>query len=147
MEQNSNEIKDLSMVEDPESGVVENTPVRSEGTEVQPKKRGRPPGAKNKDTLFKELMAGKFQDIAQINIEKTFEVLFEEAHDGNMAAIKMIMDRVVPATKAVDLDDLERKGLTIQISVGNLEDSVQGGVPTAEVIEDAEYEEITDGND
>ncbi len=118
----------------------EQLPVESqqENTAIVPRKRGRPPGAKNKDTLFKELMAGKFHEIAKQNIEKTFEVLFEEAHDGNMQAIKMIMDRVVPASKAIDMEDLDRKGLTIEIKVGSLEEkvSIEGNVV------DGDFEEV-----
>ena len=101
---------------------------------------GRPKGAKNKDTLFKELMTGQFQDTAREKVEKTFHVLFERAHAGDMKAIKLIMDRVVPVTKAVDLADMEKKGLTINISVGNMEDAREHG----EIIEDGDYEELED---
>ncbi len=97
--------------------------------------RGRPPGAKNKDTLFKELMTTKFQDIATKDVEKTIEVLFEKAKGGDMKAIKLVLDRVVPVTKAVDLADMEKKGLVVNISIGNLEESGQ-------VIEDVEYAEV-----
>jgi hypothetical protein len=112
--------------------------------EVQDKPiMGRPKGAKNKDTLFKELMTGSFQETARNKVERTFEVLFEKAHEGDMKAIKLIMDRIVPVTKAVDLADMEKKGLTINISVGNMEDAqVQG-----EIIEDAEWEEEDDDED
>jgi len=99
---------------------------------------GRPKGSKNKDTLFKELMTGQFQDIAVINVEKTIAVLFEKAHGGDMKAIKLIMDRVVPVTKAVDLADMEKKGLTINISVGSMEEAQAEG----EIIEDADFEEV-----
>ena len=116
------------------------SPEESTGQEITRKKPGRPPGAKNKDTLFKELMKGRFQDIAEQNIQRTFEVLFEKAKDGDMGAIKLILDRVVPASKAIDLDAQAKKGgLTINVSIGDLE---AGPVGTAEVIEDAEYEEI-----
>lgn len=133
MEENSKEIKDLP----PGLGLA---PTKQENAPKSPAKRGRPKGAKNKDTLFKELMSGQFQEIAEVNIRKTFEVLFEEAHEGNMQAIKMVLDRVVPVTKAVDLADMEKKGLTISINVGNLEDTT---VVAEEVVE-AEFEEIED---
>ena len=107
--------------------------VSAEGT----KKRlpGRPPGAKNKDTVFKELMTGKFQDVAAAKVEKVINVLFEKANDGDMKAIKLIMDRVVPVTKAVDLADMEKKGLTVNITVGDMMQAQTKG----EMIEDAEY--------
>ena len=100
-------------------------------------KRGRPKGAKNKDTLFKELMAGKFQEKGEKEIEKVFSVLFEKAQGGDMKAIKLIMDRVVPTSKAEDMSKAQKGGISVSINVGKLErpEDVQ-------VIEDAEYEEV-----
>ena len=104
---------------------------------VVKRKVGRPPGAKNKDTLFKELMTGSFQSKAIADIEKVYSVLFEKAHKGDMKAIKMVLDRVVPVSKAVDLADMEKGGITVNVSVGALE-----GVK--EDIEDAEYNEVSE---
>jgi len=104
-------------------------------------RRGRPKGAKNQDTLFKELMTGQFQEIAAINVQRTFEVLFKKAHEGDMKAIKLVLDRVVPVTKAVDLADMEKKGLTINISVGSMEEA---GQDEGEIIEDAVFREVDD---
>lgn len=131
MGDNAKETKVSEPVEAPLETVKDNTTPTV-------RKRGRPPGAKNKDTLFKELMTGKFQEIARVNVEKTIEVLFEKAQEGDMKAIKLIMDRVVPVTKAVDLADMEKKGLTINISVGNMEEEQVPG----EVIEDVVFSEV-----
>ena len=87
-------------------------------------------------------MTGKFQSIAEQNIQKTFEVLFEEAQSGNMQAIKMIMDRVVPASKAVELGEVSSKGLTVEIHIGNLEESP---LVSGEIVEEGEFEEVEDG--
>ena len=103
--------------------------------DIAKRKPGRPPGSKNKDTLFKELMTGSFQSKAIADIEKVYSVLFEKAHKGDMKAIKMVLDRVVPVSKAVDLADMEKGGITVNVSVGALE-----GVK--EDIEDAEYNEV-----
>jgi hypothetical protein len=104
------------------------------------KRPGRPPGAKNKTTLFRELMQGKFEQIAEKNIKKTFDVLFEKAHEGDMQAIKLVLDRVIPASKAVDPSEASKKGgLTLNISIGELEKTP---LVTGEVIEDAEFEEV-----
>ena len=105
--------------------------------DIAKRKPGRPPGAKNKDTLFKELMTGSFQSKAIADIEKVYSVLFEKAHKGDMKAIKMVLDRVVPVSKAVDLADMEKGGITVNVSVGALE-----GV--REDIEDAEYNEVSE---
>lgn len=104
------------------------------GKEVVKRRPGRPPGAKNKATLFKELMTGQFQETAIENIQRTYEVLFERAHGGDMKAIKLVLDRVVPVTKAVDLSDIEKGGITVNVSVGALE-------TLKEDIEDVEYYE------
>ena len=133
MEEKSSEIKQLPVEHTPSVGKGD-IAVKSSGSVA---KRGRPAGSKNKDTLFKELMTGKFQDLATIQVERTIEVLFEKAHAGDMKAIKLIMDRVVPVTKAVDLADMEKKGLTINISVGSMEEAQAEG----EIIEDAEWSE------
>ena len=137
MGENTKENKNLQQEGTGEGTDTNNLPEKAQSTAVAKPRRGRPPGAKNKDTLFKELMSGKFQDIAQQNIQKTFEVLFEKAHEGDMKAIKLIMDRVVPQSKAIDLDQAQKKGLSIHISVGSLEDKVIAG----EIV-DAEYEEM-----
>lgn len=115
-----------------------------EGTDSKPsnivrKGPGRPPGAKNKDTLFKELMTGHFQEKAARDIERTYEVLFEKAHEGDMKAIKMILDRVVPVTKAVDADAI-KGGVSVHISVGSMEEA--RGI----TIEEAEYTEVDDAS-
>lgn len=131
----TNKSNNISSLPDSVSGNRE----KQENTKIAKRKRGRPPGAKNKKTLFKELMNDEFQNIAQKNIKKTFEVLFEEAHAGNMSAIKMVMDRVVPASKAVDLDNIGNKGLTVSINIGSLEESplVTGEILEGEVIDGA----------
>ncbi len=131
MGENAKENKELTVRKDPVEAQENNKP-------IVPRGRGRPPGAKNKDTLFKELMTTKFQDIATKDVERTIQVLFEKAKEGDMKAIKIVLDRVVPVTKAVDLADMEKKGLTVNISIGNLEESGQ-------VIEDVEYAEVIEG--
>lgn len=81
-------------------------------------------------------MQEDFQALASTEVRKVFAVLFEKAQDGDMQAIKMVLDRVVPATKAVDLDQVGKKGLTVNITVGSLED-----IQAEEVI-DGEFVEV-----
>ena len=112
-----------------------------EPKDIVQRKAGRPPGAKNKDTLFKELMRGRFQDIAEVNVQKTFEVLFEKAHGGDIQAIKLVLDRVVPASKAIDMEALgKRGGLVVNVQIGDLE---QAQREQQEAI-DAEFTEVED---
>lgn len=116
----------------------------SEGTgqEITPKKRGRPPGAKNKNTIFKELMQDEFRTLATTEVPKVLGVLFEKAKEGDISAIKMVMDRIVPVHKATDSEALSKSGgLTVNVTIGDLEGPVQA---SGEVIEDAEYTVVED---
>ena len=107
---------------------------KQEGLVVKP--RGRPPGSKNKETLFKEMMSDKFQVKATTEVSKVLDVLFKKAQGGDMKAIKMVLDRIVPTTRSVDLEQMEKGGLSINISVGSLEQLHK------EDIEDADYTEV-----
>lgn len=105
------------------------------------RKAGRPPGAKNKDTIFKELMKEDFQALATTEVKKVFKVLFEKAQDGDIQAIKLVLDRVIPPNKAVDIAEKGGSGLSVSITIGNLEESP---IITGEVIEDGEFEVMDD---
>jgi hypothetical protein len=139
-DENSKEISTLSPEGTSEEVGQDITPELAGNKPIQKRKRGRPPGSKNKDTIFKELMQQDFQALATTEVKKVFNVLFEKAQDGDIQAIKLVLDRVIPVTKAVDLADMEKRGLTVNISVGALEDSP---LVTGEVIE-GDFEEVED---
>ncbi len=101
---------------------------------------GRPRGSKNKDTIFKEVVQAGFERSLRANFQEVLAVIIQKAKEGDMKAAKMLLDRVVPVSKAVDIDNLKGKGLSINITVGNMEDSrvIEGKFKsTEEVIEDA----------
>jgi len=95
-----------------------------------PKKRGhnlkgRIKGVKNKSTIFKEVMRDGFEARMKKDFKKVVDVVLDKAMEGDMVAAKMLFDRVIPQTKSIDLDDLEKsKGLSINISIGSLEDDL-----------------------
>ena len=114
---------------------------KAEATKRLPK--GRPAGAKNKATLFKEVVREGFEATMKKDIQKVIGAVVYAAcgtpltdrngdvvigddgkpvmGKGDMAAAKLLFDRVLPTTKAIDLDQLENsKGLTISINVGEL---------------------------
>lgn len=107
----------------------------SENTSVVKRPRGRPPGAKNKTTIFKEAMVGEFQNIAEKEVPAVLEKLFEKAKGGDIKAIKIVMDKLVAPARSED-DTVKKGGITVNISVGSME------AAQAIDIEDAEYEEI-----
>ena len=124
---------------------------------------GRPKGAKNKTTLFKEAMKEGFEKKLVEHGEKVFDAVVEKAigtpkrdeyghlmkdpetgeqlrEPADMTAAKMIMDRIVPVSKAVDINanDLGKTGgVTIHIEklvadTGRVGDDIEDG----EIIED-----------
>lgn len=102
--------------------------------------KGRPKGVLNKTTLFKQVMQQGFEEALEKDFKRVLRTVIDKAVEGDMTAAKMLLDRVVPTSKAIDLDDLAKsKGLTISINVGSLED--QKKPINAEIIEDATYEE------
>ena len=67
--------------------------------------------------------------------------VMEKALEGDMVAAKMLLDRAVPVTKAVEFDAPGSGKFSINIQIGSLE----GATALSEDIEDAEYEEISNG--
>jgi hypothetical protein len=133
-EENTKEIKGL----EPEQALV------SQGSNNTPpvvRKRGRPPGSKNKDTIFKELMQDEFRALAQNKVPVVLNVLFDKAIDGDIQAIKMVMDRIVPAHRAIDGEKQTSGTPIVRIQIGKLEESP---IVTGEVIEEAEFTEEED---
>lgn len=104
--------------------------------------KGRPKGVLNKTTLFKQVMQEGFEAALEKDFKKVLRTVIDKAIDGDMVAAKMLLDRVVPTSKAIDLDDLAKsKGLTISINVGSLEEAKASKVTVEGDIEDATYEE------
>ena len=113
------------------------------GTELVPKKKGhnlkgRPKGAKNKTTLFKEVMQEGFEKALVAKFPKVVEIVLQQALLGDMKAAKMLFDRVVPVSKAIDLDSLGKKGISISINVGEMDKDNPHGIidGSCEVVED-----------
>lgn len=97
--------------------------VKREGTIKSP---GRPVGAKSKTTIFKEVMREGFEERLQKDFRRVLNAVIEKAVDGDMTAAKLLMDRVIPVQKSIDLDDLDKgKGLSISINIGSLEENNQ----------------------
>jgi hypothetical protein len=115
----------------------------SEKTEVVSKPRGhnlagRPKGAKNKTTIFKEIMQQGFEATLQRDFPKLVEIVLEKALKGDMKAVKILFDRVIPVSKAVDLDSLGKAGISISINVGEMDKDNPHGIieGSCEVVED-----------
>ena len=142
-DENSKEISALPVSEDESEGNQENDEGIGQSGPLTKRGRGRPPGAKNKNTNFKELMQDEFRALAENKVPAVLNVLFDKAIDGDIQAIKMVMDRIVPAHKAVDGDKTLSGTPLIEIRIGNLEDSVQVG---GEILSDVRYKEVEDAS-
>ncbi len=99
---------------------------KAKGTEIEKKPRGhnlkgRPPGQKNKTTIFKEVMQLGFEKALEKKFPELVKLVLERALKGDMKAAKMLFDRVVPVSKAIDLDNLGKQGISISIHVGEMD--------------------------
>lgn len=63
---------------------------------------GRPLGSKNASTLLQEAVLNDSQDIILKEFPKIVKAVVAKAKEGDMKAAKMIMDRVIPARKAIE---------------------------------------------
>jgi len=102
---------------------------------------GRPKGVRNKSTLVKEALRGQFEDLLHTEGEKVFMAVVEKAKDGDMTAAKLLLDRILPVTKAVDINagEVAKGGITINIESLSANISEPDSQPID--ITDAEYEE------
>ena len=114
--------------------------VKSETVDLPAEKQytppGRPKGAKNKTTLFKEAMQEGFENLLEREGKAVFMAVVDKAKDGDMSAAKMILDRVVPVTKAVDVNAGVQGKQGITINIEKLVADV--GQMDGELIEDGE---------
>ncbi len=95
--------------------------------------KGRPKGIKNKTTLFKEVIREGFEEKLLTDGMKVVDAVVDKALQGDMTAAKLLLDRILPTSKAIDLGDLEKsKGLSITLNIGSLEEELD--VIDAEVI-------------
>lgn len=63
---------------------------------------GRPRGSRNASTLLQEAVLSKSEDIILREFPKIVKAVVQKAKEGDMQAAKMIMDRVIPARKAIE---------------------------------------------
>ena len=105
--------------EDLDKGLKELTPAKKiRGHNL----KGRLKGVKNKSTIFKEVMQKKFEVKMTREFEKVLMVLLEKAQEGDVPAIKMLMDRVIPQSKSVDLGEMAaKKGISINVNIGGMD--------------------------
>lgn len=85
--------------------------------EIAPKsKGGRPKGSKNATTLLQEAVLTESQDIILNEFPKIVRAVVKKAAEGDLKAAKLIMDRVIPARKAIEHNQAKgNTGVTIVV--------------------------------
>lgn len=101
--------------------------------------KGRTKGTKNRTTIFKEAVIAGAEDVLLKNIETVCQVAVDKAMEGDTTCIKLVLDRVLPAKKMVDVNHGTGKDHNINIVIQSLENTLQA--KEAEVV-DAEYTEV-----
>ena len=97
---------------------------------------GRPKGSKNKLTQMQNELIEQFAGEMNREFKAVIKTIIREAKGGDMAAARLLMDRAIPARKAV-----EHYGATVS---GGIVINVQGleSIETEEAVE-ADYKEVT----
>lgn len=95
-------------------------PCTMENLPAKPR-RGRPKGSKNRKTLLKEQIRQEIRekagDLVLDSAEKVVQKVIAQALDGCRVSQKIIMDRFMPARKAVEGDNDGPSRPTVHITV------------------------------
>jgi len=102
-------------------------------------KRGRPKGSRNKKTILQEAIRTQSEELILKHLPEIIIATVEEAKKGNMQAVKLLLDRVIPPKRAVEFSTKDEDGLKVNIVVESL---VTHETKEIEEEEDAEFEEI-----
>ena len=93
--------------------------------------RGRPAGSKNKSTILQEAIKGDFERSLKRNFRDIMAVLIEKAKEGDLSAIKLLFDKVVP-NAAIEDKGKSKGDMVVNISISDME----GKVIKGEVVDD-----------
>lgn len=121
------------------SGNKRGRPPKTAVTEIKEKRSvGRPKGDKAIMDEYKMRMLASPKS-AKV-LEKVYEVALSDGHPGQMAAMKLVLDRIVPASA---FDTTKASGATPQISI-NITGLSSPSVDTVEQIYDVSDVQIKD---
>jgi len=115
-----------------------NPALRKGGPSLNP--NGRTKGSKNKLTLMQNGLIDQFAGEMNKEFKAVIRTVIREAKGGDMTAARLLLDRAIPARKAVEHYGAQ-DGNNIVINIKGLEDI---NLSSDESI-DADFEEINDG--
>ena len=108
------------------------------GPSLNPK--GRPKGSKNKLTQMQNALIDQFAGEMNKEFKAVIRTIIREAKGGDMSAARLLMDRAIPARKAVEHCGAQDSG-GIVINIKGLDDvSLDDGTTV-----NADFKEIDDG--
>lgn len=113
------------------------------GTSGNP--NGRPKGVKNRKTILQERVDSALSLIILRDAPKVLRKVISMALEGDTVCLKILMDRLMPAKKAIEVTGKDGKDFGIKIIVENLVTHEVKSLQQEEDednIEDAEYEEL-----
>ena len=96
---------------------------------------GRPKGAKNKTTLFKEAMRNGFESLLETEGEKVFRAVVDKALEGDMTAAKLIMDRIMPVQDVTGAKASGNMQVVINVDSMTAQPSITVMEPSSDEIE------------
>lgn len=100
---------------------------------------GRPKGVKNKLTLLREAVKEEAEEIILSNLTSIVNKACEMAEKGDVSAMRLVLDRILPTHKALDATQSKKiQGITINIS--GQQPITIGGTEEETIIE-GEYED------
>ena len=104
---------------------------------------GRPKGSKNTMTELQNELIEKFAGDMRKDFDKVIKAVIKNAIGGDMTAAKLLLDRAIPARKAVEHYGTNETagGITIVIS-GTEETDITARRSHGTAVVDGEYEEI-----
>lgn len=99
--------------------------------------RGRPKGTKNKLTVLNEALRNRSVDYMIKHLEPILKAVAQKAEEGDMTAAKLILDRVLPVYKAIEVNSTATDSKSIVINISALEATVSAHEAIeGEVVED-----------
>ncbi len=109
---------------------------------------GKPKGTKNRKTILQERVDSALSLIILRDAPKVLRKVISMALEGDTVCLKILMDRLMPAKKAIEVTGKDGKDFGIKIVVENLvTHEVKSLQQEEDEIEEAEYEELETSTD
>lgn len=79
--------------------------------------KGRPKGSKNRSTELKEFLLKEAEGQLLESLPKILDTLVKKAVDGDTQAAKLLLERILPAKRAVELSGKDGKDFEIVVNI------------------------------